>query len=292
MGALEMVQQNYPSLAWLVNDPEIGPLLLQAVDPNTGFDANTFQSKLQETNWFRSRSRQERENEILAHTDPATLQAEQYGYHAELRALANEFGASLNDAQVTWLTAVGLNGGYAANSAIMRDSIAALVDPRQAALGFGSAGEAKHAVESLARGQWFANVNGLNLGQWGTSIVAGRDSLESVNARYASEAWNMYPHLREQITGGQTLADIVNPYRQIIAEELEMGSVEQVDMNNPEWRQLLQWRDPASGEIRLPTASEVQTMARSRPQWWNTSNGREADASSTRGLLEVFGGVK
>lgn len=291
MGALEMVQQNYPSLAWLVNDPEIGPLLLQAVDPNSGFDANTFQAKIQQTNWFRSRSKQGRENEVLAHTDPQTLNDASRAYGAELSQLGAEMGAVFTADQVRFLTAAGMNGGWSADSQIMRDAIAAMVDPRAAAMGQGTSGAAKHQIESLARGQWFAPV-GNNLGEWGISVAAGKDTLESINARYASQAWNMYPHLRQQITEGQTLADIINPYRQIVAEELEMGNLEQVDMNNPEWRQLLQWRDPASGEIRLPTASEAQTMARNRPQWWQTSKGRQADAGATRSMLQIFGGIK
>jgi hypothetical protein len=158
--------------------------------------------------------------------------------------------------------------------------------------GKGEAGAAKNEVENLIRGEWFAPVDLNWLARSGIDIVSGQDSLESMNARLASQAWHWYPHLRQQITEGQTMAQIFNPYRQVIADELELGSAENVSMNNTKWSQLAQWRDPKTGEMRLPTMSEVQTLARSQPEWWKTSGGKQADAQGTKTLLQIFGQVK
>jgi len=293
MAAADMVMEQYPQLAFLLNDPEIGPLLLQAVDPNAGFDANTFQSKLMATNWFRSRSQQSREEEIQKWTDPTTYWAEADAYADQLREIANTLGRPISDAESLWLTTVGLNQGVAADSASMRENLRALISPAQVMQGVGTAGAAKNEIENLVRGQWFAPLDTGWLAQAGISVATqGGETLESINARLASQAYNWYPHLRQQITEGQTMADIFNPYRQVIAEELELGDIENVSMNNTEWSQLAQWRDPKSGEMRLPTMSEVRTLARSRPQWWQTSKGKEADAGGTRALLQMFGAVK
>lgn len=293
MGALEMVTEQYPQLAWLVGDPEIGPLLLQAVDPNSGFDSNTFQARLQATNWFQSKSRYEREQLVLHHTDPTTYWTGTQAYADQFSEMAAELGRPLSGNESYFLSVVALNSGVEPNSATARKWLRGMIDPAQTMQGYGTAGAAKNEIENLVRGQWFAPLDLGWLAQAGANVATqGGETLESINARLASQAWHWYPHLRQQITEGQTLADIMNPYRQVIADELELGSVEQVDMNNPEWKQLLQWRDPNTGEMRLPTMSEVQTMARSRPQWWETSRGREADAGATRSLLQIFGAVK
>lgn len=290
----QRVIEQYPSLAFLLGDPEIGPLLIQAVDPNVGFSPQTFEARLHETNWWKTTPAPAREELIQANTDPATFWAEAGAYGDELQAIASErFGVWLDPAQRLWLTAYGQNAGLAPSSASMLQYIRQGVASTGTVLsGQGVAGAAKSQVESVIRGEWFAPIADLNwLAKTGADIAQGVTTLDSIRAQMQSQAWNMYPHLRQQITEGQTLADIFNPYRQIIAEELEMGSVEAVDMNSPEWRRLLDWRDPNSGEARLPTASEVQRLARDRRQWWDTSKGRAADAGMTRTILEAFGKV-
>ena len=291
MGVLEMVQAQYPSLVFLLGDPELGPLLAQAVDPFTGFDPNTFQAKLQETNWFRSRTREARENEIRLATDPATHWAELGEYadsvDEQFKALA---GRGLDANERLWFAAIGTNQGIPADSATMRNWLRGLVNPAAVMQGVGTAGAAKNEIENLVRGQWFAPLDLGWLAQAGISVATqGGETLESINARLASQAYNWYPHLRKQITEGQTMADIFQPYRALISEELELGGAENVSMNSTEWSQLAQWRDPETGEMRLPTMSEVQVLARNRPQWWQTANGRKTDAGSTAAILRMFG---
>ena len=289
--ALELVMQQYPHLIGLLSDPEIGPLLTQAVDPFTGFDSNTFQAKLQQTTWFRSRTKAGRENEIRLLTDPATHWADLGAYadtvDEQFKAIS---GRGLDANERLWFAAVGTNAGWEPNSASMRNALRQLIDPAAVMQGAGTAGAAKNEIENLVRGQWFAPLELGWLAQAGISVATeGGETLESINARLASQAYHWYPHLRNQIVEGQTMADIFNPYRQKIAEELEYGSVEDVDMTKPEWAQLAQWRDPKTGEMRLPTMSEVTALARNRPQWWQTTNGRKTDAEGAAGILRMFG---
>jgi hypothetical protein len=85
------------------------------------------------------------------------------------------------------------------------------------------------------------------------------------------------------------LADITSGYRQVIAEELELDSPDAVDPMRGEWRKLLGTRDEKTGQMRLMTEAEVVAQARNRPQWWQTSHGRQTDAATTAGILKVFG---
>lgn len=295
MGVAEDVMAKYPNLSFLLNDPEVGPLLIAAVDPYQGFSPETFQTKLYQTNWWRTRSKSGRENEILKNTDPTTYRDKEYGYGHELRAHARGLGLELTPDQLTWFSTLGLNAGMDANSQQMTDYLLPLFEQQGGRVlhGYGAAGVAKQEISNIIRGAWFQPIDSWEwLADAAIGVASGHDTLESVNARVASQAWGMFPHLKQQLEAGQTLADIFNPYRQVVAEELEMGSLEDVDMSPAgEWRSLMSFRDPTTGETRLPTESEVRTMARKKPQWWQTSHGKEADAGATRSLLQIFGQV-
>jgi hypothetical protein len=289
---LERVLAQYPSLAPLLGHPEIGPLLVQAVDPNVGFSQQTFESRLHETTWWRTTAEPARQLELQMATDPASAQASIDAYRADIRRRATSLGVALDENQVTWVTAFGMRSGYAPDSTAMQDYLSSLIDYGNVLKGIGAAGAAKDQVLGLVEGQWLRTIQDPNwLAKAGVDVATGKESLESINAQLASQAWQMYPHLRQMIDEGQTMADIFNPYRQIIASELEYGSLDQVDMNNPEWSKLIQWVDPSTREVRLPTASEVMTFARDRDQWWQTSKGRQTDAGMARTLLEAFGKV-
>lgn len=292
----EALFQQYPWVRALFGIPEIQALILEAVDPNVGFDPNAFQAKLFNTTWWRETPEPQRQAFIQQATDPSTYWSDIYAYTAEISAISDQLGRRLTPDEALWLAAVGKNRGISPDSAMMRHWLASALRPEEVMQGQGAAGAAKSQVEAIGH-QWFRDV-GLDvdynwLARSGIDVVSGQDSLESINARYQSQAWHMYPHLREQIESGQTLADIFNPYRQIIAEELEMGSLDEVDMGgNSEWRGLLWWGHPSEGKARMPTESEIRTWARDRPQWWQTSAGKQTDAASTRSLLQMFGKVK
>lgn len=296
MGLAEDIQSLYPDLAFLFSDPEVGPILQQAVTPFQEWSEGRFLGAIRNTQWYRERSESGRRVSVLQATDPGTLRDMTWNYQANLREVANGLGAKLTDPELTLLTAIGLNGGYEANSAFMRQALVPMIKNEDIATGVGAAGVASREIANIIRGNWFVMSDNLqDLGHnlaLSRNVTAGYDSLESINARYAVWAMGAYPHLREQIQAGQTLADIFNPYRQIVADELELGHANNVDMGSPMWNQMLNWRDATTGEVRLPTASEVTRIARDQPKWWTTTRGRAADAQATDNILKAFGKVK
>jgi hypothetical protein len=289
----EKVAERYPDLVPLLQVPEVADLLAQAVSDEAPISPTMFQSQLRATNWYRSQSEEGRQLWVQSQLDPSTYWTRIYGASAELSALSHQMlGRALTPEEGIWISHSMLGQGLNPNSAMVKHWIASLVRPLDVLSGLGAAGAAKSQVETIGH-RWFRDVGrdvDINwLAQAGIDVVAGRDSLESINARYQSQAWHMYPHLREQIEAGQTLADIFDPFRQVIAEELEYGSVEQVSMSDPTWRGMLHWGHPSEGQARLPTEGEIRQYARNRPQWWATTNGRKMDAEASSNLLRIFG---
>jgi len=116
MSVTDDIKSQYPTLAWLMNDPEVGKLLRDAVDPNKGFSPETFQTKLYQTKWFKSRSTSQRSMEILSHTDPGEYRRRQMAYRNELQALTTKLGFTLSNAQLAWISNANLSNGIEVGS--------------------------------------------------------------------------------------------------------------------------------------------------------------------------------
>jgi hypothetical protein len=286
MGVLEDIMERYPSLAFLLGDPEIGPLLTAAVDPNQGFSPQTFQAKLYQTNWWRNTSSVGREWLIKSNTDPASANQERAAYRAALSTKAIRLGTHLSGAQLNWLTEVGLGQGIAIDDPRMLGELRKLMKPGG---GKGDIGVAAQQVRALAEKTWYVRPSANSIYDTAGRIATGLDTIESANARFAAEAARRFPHLGSRIQGGETLADITAGYRQTIAEELELGSPEAVDPMRGEWRDLLGVRDDKTGDMRLMTEAEVIRRVRNRAEWWQTSHGRQTDAQATSSILRMFG---
>ena len=286
MGVREDVMESYPTLAFLLGDPEIGPLLTAAVDPNQGYSPQTFQAKLYQTNWWKNQSDTQREWLIKSQTDKGTANQQRSSYWAELDALAKRMGVSLTNAEIRWISEIALAQGWSLDSAQLRQAI--VKQWRGTDYGAGQIGADSQTIRALATGQFFRPMSTNEAHELARRVAAGTDTLESIQTRLRTEAAERFPHLRDRLGEGMTVAQIVEPYRQIVAEELEMGDVSEVNMSNPTWRKLL-GVNQGDGKMRMMTESEVISMARSQDRWWKTSRGRQADASMTTSLMGIFG---
>ena len=287
------VLEQYPSLIYYITHPEIGPLLIQAVDPNGGFSPQAFEAKLHETNWWKTTAEPARQLELQIQTDPATAQASIDEYIAELRAMAGELGFDFDPVQLQYIAAFGMRSGYSANSTIMRNRLIHDLSGQNAALnlqGFGQIGALRQQVQAIAEGEFFEQWDDMNALAIAQRIATGEDSLESVQARFRERAKQRFPWLAEQLDDGQSLAQIVNPIRSVVAQELELGDTSSVDMTGGKWSSLMQIRND-DGTYRIATESEAREAARRDSRWWDTSGGRQADAGMTRTLLQAFGKV-
>jgi hypothetical protein len=291
----ETVMAQYPSLAWLLNDPEVGPLLTQAVDPNIGFSAQTFQAKLMETTWWKTRSAAGRQFEVQSNTDPASAIQSVDAYTANLQALSNNLGVGLTNDEKLMLAHWGLLTGNAPDSAIMRQKLIDLSESDNPAIigGTGQMGVLAQDIGSLFRGQWFYDSTMQGYLDLTKAVAAGYDSLESINARLKVQATQRFPHLADRINAGETLAQIAAPFQQLVANELELPGPGAVSMAaGSEWQELWNYRDPDTGELRAMTESEALAKIRDRAAWWQTSKGQQLDSTATTNMLNIFGARK
>lgn len=286
MGIAEDVMKQYPTLAWLLRDPEVGRLLRDAVDPNKGFGPQEFQAKLYQTKYFKTRSQTRREYDILQQTDPQTFRqnVDQYGWN--LRYAADRLGIKLHPAQITWLSNMGLQQGLDPDDPRMLSAIARLRTSKN--VGEGQLKANATRARQIAMGEYYVPLTWTNALKWGDRMARGYADENVLRSFLMDQAARKYPHLQATLKQGNTMEDIFGGHRALIAEELEISPAT-IDFTRGSWTKVLQYHDPQTKQFRPYTLEETRRLARSRPEWWNTTNGRSADSSLTQTLLQTFG---
>lgn len=289
MSVLDEIRQQYPTLAFLVNDPEIGPLLKDAVDPNKGFSPQEFQARLYQTNWWKSRSAVKRNMETMAHTDPGEYKRLLTDAASKTRLFARQLGYNLSSNEIRWIATTNLNNGVQVGSEEFMLQMRNFLSKKKAKdfdVAGGVSAAAMKAREIAAR-QYYVPFSDAEAKQWGIDLALGMKDEAAFQNHMLVRAASMYPHLKQLLYQGQSMEDIFSGHRELIAQELEI-SPNQIDFTK-DFKKVLYQVDPETGKPRPMTLHETQTLARQDSRWWGTSGGRKADAGMANFMLKMFG---
>lgn len=291
----DQIIRDYPTFAYLLNDPEIGPLLLEAVDPSKGFDAATFQAKVMQTDWWKTTSESQRQWETLSATDPATAQAQRDQWKDSLNAEAAKLGVQLAPADLDWWVDNYLPKGISAADASIGRELARVYQQRPD-LRIGQPGVETGdipAVQTQLRqigASYFRDLTQQDLDWWSAQIASGQQSIQSFQSVIVNEAKQQFPSFQAQIDAGVPLDQLFSGTKAIVANELELDPTQMDLMHDPRWSQLLGVPDE-KGTTRLLTRSEALQFARSQDEWRNTASAKQGGADLTMELLKTFGAV-
>lgn len=288
MAVLDDIREQFPQLAWLINDPEVGNLLSQAVDPNTTFSAQRFQAELQNTNWWRSRSQPVREWEILSNIDPGTAQSQRTSFIQQLFFMAEQMGVGLTYDQARWITEEALQAGYDVNHPHVRQGLAKIVTHGMSPATFGVIPTYTQQIKALAKSDYFIPIRDADAQWYASRIASGAQTLEDVQAELQKKSISAFPHLQEELGTGKTMGEIFSGHINVISNELELSPTE-IDLTNGQWFKVISTFDTTNGATRPLSLSETRTLARQDNRFWNTSNGRAMDSQMANNLLRQFG---
>lgn len=275
------------ALAFMQSDPELAKLFNQAVK-NT-WAPEKFIAQLRDTKWFKANSANVR-NAILQETgDPATYQANVAQMAATVKQTWTKlFGtADMDDSQLN---------AWAETAHRMGWSEAQLVAQMTKGLDYqkllvkkdlgGTAAEAAQQIDQLI------SSYGIDLGsQWKAAqiekIVEGNDTLGGVQNRLRDLAKQEYGAFSAQIDAGQTIAEIADPYRQKMADLLELNPND-VTLKDSMIQKALKQR-AQDGRPAALTLTDFADEVRKDQRWQYTDNAREQVSNLTQSLLSSFG---
>jgi hypothetical protein len=282
---IDKIKELFPLLAYLVNDPEVGALLRDATD-DTPFSETTFQAKLQSTRWFQTQSNSQREWQMLANTNRGEANQRRSQMRAAIDSMAARMGIRMSGNERNLFAELYLQRGMSADDPLVMQDLAHWAGTRGAYKN-GEITTRAREVNRAYKDQWI-DVGMKHNVDTGSHIVTGKTSMETVQEDARAKAMEKYWWLKPQLEKGMTMSEIFRPLQETIAAELEV-TPDQIKMRDRKWSRLVHHVDGKSGENRMGTLYEAQTLARQQDAWWGTKNGRATDASLQNRVAELFG---
>lgn len=295
---IDRVQKEYPSAAYLLQNPEVGPLLLKAVAGE--YDQATFQQKLYATNYWKTTADSQRKWDAFASLDPASAMAQVKQMRARVKDLAGSLGRPLTAAGQHWISVTALREGWDDNQ--VTDAVLSTIKWGDYGEGSGAqsgaqtkviGGDMGATIQQLRQLQEQYMLTGTDRGRFDTAlrILGGEQSLEGMQALYAEQAKQRWAHLATYIDQGTTPAQFFEPYRQVIAGQLEV-SADSIDlMRDPRFKEVVSHADGNTGEIRPMTLSETERLVRSSDAWRATRGAGQEASAFAENLVRMMGKV-
>ena len=270
--------------SFLNSIPELKDLFSSAVAE--GWSKDMFQAKLRNTKWFKSTNAEERKYLLEMAADPASAQLRWDNTSLKVRQLANRLGIQENDFTWTKIHEATRNMIYKGwDESAVRFFLGEYI-----ALGAVQEGEAGEAHDAMHQ---YAYAMGIELsdgwyGDRARNIARGIATLQDYKSEIANLAKAQFPQWTAQIEGGQTVADIAQPYLQSMANILELpaGSVNLFDNTI---KKALSYTDSKTLEKGAKPLWQFENELRSDPRWKQTKNAQDSLMQVGHKVLADFG---
>lgn len=274
------------SIALLNSNPDLRKAFRTAV--TEGWSPQRFTAELQDTKWFKKNAASWRTNEIQRLTDPATWQASRKSMRADLADTASAMGAVLSKKDLEKIADQSMAGGWTANET--KDALSSYVHeiatgPLSGQYG-GSSGKAFTDLQALARANGYSIPKG-KADAWVGSIARGDSSVDDYGQMMRRSAAASYPAFSDELLAGSDLEDLAKPYRDRMADLLELDP-DTIKLTDNTLTRAMTNRDSKGTAVPMDLGTFADTV-RSDTRWQYTDNAHKSVAASVMGIGEMFG---
>lgn len=271
------------ALAVINSDPELKKLFNDAIAND--WTTEEFVARARNTGWYQRNSESARQAIILKLSDPATWKQRMDQTRAMLSEMAWSMGAQLGPEQLESAVEQALTFGW--NESQIRTTLAEYIKFGPGGNFLGRAAQTETELKEFARAMgvrvsdgWFLEKIKAEAKADGSGLQTGLDELRQM-------AISAFPHLAERLQAGETVAQIADPYRQSMAQLLELNP-ESLDVFDNTIRSALSGRN-AQGQPEMKSLWQFEVDLRKDPRWMKTKNAREQGAAVARQILTDFG---
>lgn len=276
----EELKARYPAYAWMIDEPEIGQILLDAYRDKLTDGA--IQVKIMESTWWQTHSATVRDYHTLANTDPQSFWQAVQVKADWITDKISKMGLDMTPEQIYEAAKAALYYGW--SDADLQRSLV-----YQGGGTFSDRSFTQSRIKELASSYWI-NLAPEQVSDWTAKISSGQYTEQNFAAQLQAWSKTLFPHLAQEIDSGMTLNDYSAPYRQQIASLLEINPNDVDFANNPRYRQVVDYVD-STGNHRGMSLTEAERYLKSMPEWQETKNGRDTTASTVDLLLHRLGQV-
>lgn len=278
----EAIRAEYPQMAYLLSDQEMGQVLRDAYEND--WEDDKFMAKVMSTSWWKRTSSAERDYQLSANADPATHAAKLDDNRRTVRQIAGTLGYDLDAGYIDYFADMMFRRDLDPDDlrALMVDEITPLIGTTEKSPILAQIREASQ--------QWGIVLDGPTLNYWLAELGSGRQSIENLDGSMREQLKTMFPNLSNELDMGQTFRQIQKPYKDMVIELLEVSD-ESVDfIGDPKMRELLQYTAD-DGTTRKMSLVEAANSIRKDPRWRQTQNFKDRSDSVVRNLRGVFTGA-
>lgn len=284
------IREQYGSIAYLLDDPEIRSLIELAMAE--GYTADRLAIAMEDTEWFQETTANQRTWDATVARDPATAQADVDAQATIIANMADVYGITMSDEQIQEFAFKVKRDGMP-NDQMLRyiGNLARLQYTDADATGNGEPsaqlGATKDELARYAR-SYHLNYSDEILDEWAIRIFEGRWSFDAAEATMRNSARSAYPSLADQLDQGMTLEDFFAPTKNRLAGLLEMNPND-IDLTQERWSPVTQMYNDGDNGFRAMTYAELGQFARSQDEWWKTDTAINNSYNALNGLLDTFG---
>jgi len=243
----------------VTSDPDV--LKLIEDDKKLNYSEEEFQARLEQTNWWKNNQAAVREWDMAAARDPAEAQARITNAASIIRDLALDLNIRLSPQRLNEIARDSLRFGWTQQQATEILGAEAFYNEQQAtSLQFGVYG---NTIQEIAN-KYAVSLNPNDYRGVMERFATGQETAASLEALFQQRAASLYPALSEQIMGGRTVADALDPYMKKY-DNIFGGSISaQEFVNNDDLMQAVTYLDSSGNERRM-TSSEWGRYLRTNP---------------------------
>jgi hypothetical protein len=282
----ELAEQYGFTMDFLNANPEIRDKIFKPM-VSEGWGKDMFNAKLRETKWWKTHTDKERQYLTLMYTDRATAQQSLSQANVTVKQLAEQLGIKdtaftkkkMSEAAYN-MVAKGWNEGqlrYFLGQYVYFDG----GDME------GQGADVQNELKSYAYNmgvkmsdKWYADNT--------RKVLRGIATTSDFKNDMLNQAKAAFPQYSKQLDGGQTLADIAQPYMQSMAQILELptGSINLFDNTV---KKALQYKNPTTLQTEAKPLWQFENDLRSDPRWKQTKNAQDSLMQVGHQVLSDFG---
>lgn len=283
------IQENYPTLAYLLDEPEIGPLLVQAVEQ--GWDSARLIAQMEATEWWQTTTSTQRQFDASEARDPASVANDIATQTTILESTFSSYGITPTAEELSEMARTIVRNGTSTEGVLRMVGARARQEMQGGNDGSGGDAEGQLAaivqqLQSMSRAYHLGHSTD-QLEEWAIRIVEGRWTYDAAEATVKRQASVAYPQLADQITQGMTVEDFFAPTKNRLAQVLDMNP-NSIDLLDERWNEVTQLVDD-NGNVRPMTYSEIGQYARGQDEYWSTDAANAKTYGVLNSVLDTMG---
>jgi hypothetical protein len=280
----ELARQYGWASSVLNSDPELQGLFNTAVAET--WDPAKFSAKVRETQWYKTHSESWRQNEVLKLTDPTTYATKQEQAKTSFYAMATSMGADISGGQADALAQQAFDLGWSEQQ--VRNVLTGYINMSSPNFG-GVAGAAADQLREYAT-QMGVRMDDGSIQNWARmeAQAGGTGGGVQMGKQFILQnAVSAFPPLAQRLQAGETVDQIISPYKQSMSNILEVSG-DSLDAFDPTIRGAILNKNK-DGSPGTQSLWEFENNLRKDARWLKTSNAQNSVMSTARKVLTDFG---